>query len=236
MPHIRKQLKQRSIAFLISALSRLPLPVLYMLSSLLFLIFYHLIRFQRRLLTENLRRIFPDQSPAERNRLAATCYRNALDFLFESLKSWRLDKDMGGGGAIMDLGVYCIQAARRFTGELPQLATAQGYNTDPSVFQGIYESVFLQLQFPSGAICNVSTSYNAYVDRFHAACEKGWLELKPSFNAGQPVQINGAREIAATKPISTFQQVYRQQKLLSSIRPSPDRKSKKHGLSNTRHR
>lgn len=92
MSHFNTQLKQRSIAVLISVLSRLPLSALYKLSDLLFLIFYHLIKFQRRILTENLDRAFPDISPSERDRLAAACYRNALDFLVESLKSWRLDE------------------------------------------------------------------------------------------------------------------------------------------------
>lgn len=132
---------------------------------------------------------------------------SSLGFRMANPESWRLDKDLGGGGAIMDLGVYCIQAARRFTGELPQSVTAQGYNADPSLFKGIYESVFMQLKFPSGAISNASTSYNAYVDRFHAACEQGWLELKPSFNAGQPVEINSQPEITAAEPGSTYQQV-----------------------------
>jgi predicted dehydrogenase len=131
---------------------------------------------------------------------------SSLGFRMANPDSWRLDKDMGGGGAIMDLGVYCIQAARRFAGELPHTVTAQGINTDPSLFKGIFETVFLQLYFPSGAAANASTSYNAYVDRFHAACERGWLELKPSFNAGQPVVINSMPEISASAPVSSFQQ------------------------------
>lgn len=93
MSVLKTQLKQRFIAWLIGALSRLPLPVLYALSDLLFLIFYRLMRFQRRLLNDNLTRAFPAQSQAERDKLATACYRNALDFLVETLKSWRLDKD-----------------------------------------------------------------------------------------------------------------------------------------------
>ena len=92
MSQFNIQLKQHGIAFLIGALGRLPLSVLYKLSDLLFLIFYHLFKFQRRILAENLDRAFPDKSPAERKKLAVACYRNALDFLVESLKCWRLDK------------------------------------------------------------------------------------------------------------------------------------------------
>lgn len=104
---------------------------------------------------------------------------------------WRMDIAKGGGGAIMDLGVYCTQALRRFAGELPAYATAQGYNTEPSLFKTIYETITFQLEFPSGFMGTTTTSFNAYVDRFHAACEDGWLEIQPAYNGGQ-------------KPIVTF--------------------------------
>jgi len=77
---------------LITALSRLPLPVLYGLSDLLFVLLYYLFRFQRPLLNDNLRRAFPEKTAAEINRLAGASDRNALDFLFESIKAWRFDK------------------------------------------------------------------------------------------------------------------------------------------------
>ena len=53
--------------------------------------------------------------------------------------SWRLNKDLGGGGAIMDLGVYCISGVRRTLGELPTVINAQGFNTNKNLFKGIYE-------------------------------------------------------------------------------------------------
>lgn len=83
---------KRRAALLIGALSRLPLPLLYGLSDLLFLLLFHLLRFQRRLLIDNLNRAFPEKKAGEIRRLAAASYRNALDFLFESIKAWRFDK------------------------------------------------------------------------------------------------------------------------------------------------
>jgi KDO2-lipid IV(A) lauroyltransferase len=76
---------------LIGALSRLPLPLLYGLSGLLCFLLYRLARFQRQLLVDNLSRAFPDKAPADIQRLAAACYRNALDFLVEAIKAWRMD-------------------------------------------------------------------------------------------------------------------------------------------------
>jgi len=83
---------RRRAQLLIGTLSRLPLPVLYGLSNLLHILLYRLFRFQRRLLIANLKRAFPDKAPTEIQRLAAAAYRNALDFLFESIKAWRFDK------------------------------------------------------------------------------------------------------------------------------------------------
>ena len=137
----------------------------------------------------------------------AVVMESSLGFRMAIPGIWRLDKDKGGGGAIMDLGVYCIQAARRFTGTLPVRVAAQGYNTNPELFQGIYETVTFQLEFPSGAICNATTSYSAYVDRFHAASEKGWLTLKPSFNAGQKVVMESSEEITVKHHGNTYQQI-----------------------------
>ena len=94
---------------------------------------------------------------------------------------WRLDKDMGGGGAIMDLGVYPIQACRYVSGEEPAGVTAQAYVNDTTRFKGIYETFFWQFDFPSGLVANCTTSYSSFVDRLYVSCYRGWFELEPSF-------------------------------------------------------
>ena len=95
---------------------------------------------------------------------------------------WRLNKAKGGGGAIMDLGVYPIQACRYVTGEEPVSVTAQGFVHDTTRFKDIYETFLWQFEFPSGVVANCTTSYSSYVDRFYASCYRGWFELRPSFN------------------------------------------------------
>ncbi|MFK7844874.1 MAG: Gfo/Idh/MocA family protein [Rhodothermales bacterium] len=97
---------------------------------------------------------------------------------------WRLDRRKGGGRAIMDLGVYPIQACRYATGEEPVAVTAQGFTHDKDRFKDIYETFFWQFEFPSGTVANCTTSYSSYVDRFYASCYKGWYRLHPSFNGG----------------------------------------------------
>ncbi len=34
---------------------------------------------------------------------------------------WRLKKDLAGGGSLMDIGIYALQAARYLSGEEPTL-------------------------------------------------------------------------------------------------------------------
>lgn len=95
---------------------------------------------------------------------------------------WRLDKAMGGGGAIMDLGVYCIQAARYTVGKEPISVTAQAYTYDTDWFKGIHETVMWQFEFPGDIVAHGTTSYSTYVDRHYVSAEKGWFECQPSFN------------------------------------------------------
>lgn len=82
---------KRRAALLIGLLGRAPLPLLYGLAGLLFVVLFYLFRFQRSLLFENLRRAFPEKSSADIGQLAAASYRNALDLLVETIKAWRMD-------------------------------------------------------------------------------------------------------------------------------------------------
>src|SRR5256886_10186669 len=42
---------------------------------------------------------------------------------------WRLKKDLAGGGSLMDIGIYSLQAARYLSGEEPNEVNAVMYNT-----------------------------------------------------------------------------------------------------------
>lgn len=109
MPSTRTAAKSRYIALLVDGLSRLPLPVLYALSTLLYGLLFHLAGYQRKLLLENLRRAFADKPPAEIQRLAAASYRNALDFLIETLKAWRIGESELGRRVVLD-NPQCLYA------------------------------------------------------------------------------------------------------------------------------
>jgi predicted dehydrogenase len=98
---------------------------------------------------------------------------------------WRLKKAMAGGGALMELGIYCIQISRYVLGEEPISVTAQfGAVNNKSRFSEVEESMMWQMEFPSGAISNCTSSYGFNIDRFFASADEGYFELSPSLSYG----------------------------------------------------
>jgi predicted dehydrogenase len=98
---------------------------------------------------------------------------------------WRLNKKLAGGGPLMNLGVYCIQAGRYITGEEPTSVTAQfGPVLRKELFTEVEESITWQLQFPSGAVCSSTATYASGIDRVYAGAETGSFELSPAISYG----------------------------------------------------
>jgi len=98
---------------------------------------------------------------------------------------WRLNKALAGGGPLMDLSIYCIQSSRYVLGEEPVTVTAQfGPTRAPKLFSQVEEAISWQLTFPSGAVCNSTTSCGYDVDRFFATADEGQFELSPALSYG----------------------------------------------------
>ncbi len=109
----------------------------------------------------------------------------SLGYKVDSNKEWRLHKAMSGGGPLMNLGVYCLQASRYIMGEEPVAVTAQ-FNpvTNKEIFDEVEASITWQLDFPNGAICNSTSTYTANIDRLFAAADNGFFELAPAISYG----------------------------------------------------
>ena len=99
---------------------------------------------------------------------------------------WRLKKDLAGGGAMMDIGIYSINGARYMVGEEPIWVTAQETKTDKEKFkEGVDETIQFQLGFPSGAVASCLSTYSMNnLDRFFLNGEKGFAEMQPSTGYG----------------------------------------------------
>jgi predicted dehydrogenase len=95
---------------------------------------------------------------------------------------WRLKKALSGGGALVDVGIYAIQAARYSIGKEPVSVTAQEYKTDYKKFAEVDESIAWQMEFPGGHVSNSFTSYSSPVNRLYIGMGRRWFELFPAFN------------------------------------------------------
>ena len=95
---------------------------------------------------------------------------------------WRLKKDMAGGGSMMDIGIYSLQAARYVTGEEPIEVAAMSYTTPGDErFKEVEEATNFQLRFPSGVLANCTSSYGySGQNRYRVITTKGWFELEPA--------------------------------------------------------
>ncbi len=97
---------------------------------------------------------------------------------------WRLDRKMAGGGPLMDVGIYCLNASRYLTGEEPHEIKANSSVIDhDGRFNTVEENVSWTMKFPSGIVAACNTTYGGTMTgyfRVHGA--KGALQMLPAFN------------------------------------------------------
>lgn len=91
MSHIDSR-RDRWLVRILRLLSVLPLPVLYLLADALFLIMFYVTGNQRQLVTDNLRKAFPEYSDKTIRTLTRKNYRQTTQVLVEIIKSIRLSK------------------------------------------------------------------------------------------------------------------------------------------------
>jgi predicted dehydrogenase len=120
---------------------------------------------------------------------------------------WRLSKQLAGGGAMMDIGIYSINGARYMVGEEPVWVTAQETKTDPVKFkEGVDETIQFQLGFPSGAVASCLSTYSMNgLDKFYLNGTNGFAELQPSTGYGPIKGRTNKGEL--TQPHNTHQTV-----------------------------
>ncbi|UFN47937.1 Gfo/Idh/MocA family oxidoreductase [Roseomonas sp. OT10] len=96
---------------------------------------------------------------------------------------WRYAKALAGGGALPDIGLYCLNATRYLTGEEPVEVSAQMQSPagDPR-FAEVEESMDFRLRFPSGIVAQCVTSYGAFQDKtLRLLFENGLAEIPDAF-------------------------------------------------------
>ncbi|MFC2104165.1 lysophospholipid acyltransferase family protein [Bacteroidota bacterium] len=80
------------IIFLISIyfVAIIPFWVLYPFSDLLAFLFFHVIKYRKKIILQNLRNSFPEKSEKEIKSIAKKTYRNLTDIIVESIKTFTI--------------------------------------------------------------------------------------------------------------------------------------------------
>jgi predicted dehydrogenase len=111
---------------------------------------------------------------------------------------WRLNKKLAGGGSLMDIGIYSLNASRYLSGEEPIEVNAMMYSTpgDPR-FKEVEENINFQLRFPSGVLANCTSSYGYFhQSHFRVVGTEGLLELDPaSWYSGLRMKVHRGNTI-----------------------------------------
>ena len=97
---------------------------------------------------------------------------------------WRL-KRSAGGGALRDVGIYCLNTCRFLLGEEPIWVSGAVHSTpgDPR-FKEVDENTIFQLGFPSGALGSFSCSFGTHrSNRYRCLADHGgWIGADPAFD------------------------------------------------------
>ena len=108
---------------------------------------------------------------------------NGAGFSIGDPTQWRLNKQLAGGGCLMDIGIYALNAARYMTGEEPIEVRAMTHATkDDPRFKEVEEHCNFELRFPSGVLASCASSYGTGLNRFVAHCAKGWAMVDPALS------------------------------------------------------
>jgi predicted dehydrogenase len=118
--------------------------------------------------------------------------------LLDDTSAWRLQKKFAGGGPLMDVGIYVVQASCYTVGKNPIAVkeAAFGEVTRPEIYETVEQSISWTLEFPDGVLARGACSYDNDRDWLKAVASLGSWELDPAF------AYNGLKGKTSEGPIS----------------------------------
>ena len=107
---------------------------------------------------------------------------------------WKQVKKLGGG-CMLDMGVYPLNAVRYSTGLEPVAVTAFASTTRPEIYTEVEETMKFDLEFPGGATASCETSFGKGMNDLLVTCSKGWYKLSPfqAYNGVNGITSNGTK-------------------------------------------
>jgi predicted dehydrogenase len=102
---------------------------------------------------------------------------------------WRITRKLGGGGPLMDMGIYSLNACRYLTGEEPtgELKAYSSVTDQDGRFSEVEENLSWTMKFPSGIVANCTTTYGASMPgTFAVYGSKGTMRMDAAFGYQGP--------------------------------------------------
>ncbi|RYZ80164.1 MAG: Gfo/Idh/MocA family oxidoreductase, partial [Proteobacteria bacterium] len=110
---------------------------------------------------------------------------------------WRHKMALAGGGALPDIGLYCLNTTRFVLGMEPTEVFAYQHSTPGNpLFTEVEEMMSWQMKFPNGIVANCSTHYNVHESRYYRVLsERGWTHLDNAYAyKGQKLTVAQAKD------------------------------------------
>jgi glucose-fructose oxidoreductase len=107
--------------------------------------------------------------------MAAAGYRD------DRTTHWKQKKSLGGG-AMYDMGVYPLNAARYATGLEPIAVMGTASTTRPEIYTEVEETMHFDLDFPGGVTAKCETTFGRGVNILETKFANGWYKLEPFQN------------------------------------------------------
>jgi predicted dehydrogenase len=128
--------------------------------------------------------------------------------IFTSIFSQQVKKDNSrlkknnGGGALYDMGVYCINAARYLFRAEPLEVFAWNIKSTDKRFKEVPETTSGLLQFSNGRVASFTSSFGA-ADRsvFEVIGTKGILKMDPAFEMAEALKAEITIDCRMTKKV-----------------------------------
>jgi predicted dehydrogenase len=118
---------------------------------------------------------------------------------------WRLDPDLAGGGAFMDIGVYPLNTVR-FVADAAPVAVSATHTESPPEFAGLDEHVSFQVEYENDLTGSFTSSYGAAgANRMSILGTEGRIVAEPFYdeNADRTITIErdgGSVTVDAPEP------------------------------------
>ncbi|MGF1671236.1 MAG: Gfo/Idh/MocA family protein [Balneolaceae bacterium] len=92
--------------------------------------------------------------------------------------NWRRNAQLGGG-ALYDMGVYPINAARYVTGKEPVAVKGKQWSEREEMYSDVDEFTDFELIFRDGLTAKGETAFGKSTNYLDVTCEDGWYRLRP---------------------------------------------------------